>query len=293
MVRHQVLVLAFGGSNPSALANKEFFSISTGMYFLCSISLRQSLFVLTDWSSQWPFVTPKRNPIMNHRAIMRAMGTHSRTSNQKPSMPRRIVSIILPTVDEMKYFAAFVLLITMCLLDTSLLSILGDAIVDDIRTLVFPAMAIYLVYAMLRKKKLDDTDKLWACLLYNGMVGALAVVAILGQQEIPQHSLSFDAIHYWIIRIMLFTSVLGAIVTAIIFRMDHDDTNTFVTQNFHDTQYRHIAFLIAAIVAGSCVVILSHFYDSAPVILVLGFAYSDIILGLFNTLLPRKLLTNK
>lgn len=217
------------------------------------------------------------------------MATSQKNHSKKFLAVLKITDIILPTLDEMKYFTALALLLALSMLDTSLLAALRQEISDDIRVIVLPIMAIYITYVMFTRKKLSEDLKLWACLFYYGFFALLAGAALESQGNAPKQLLSFEALNYWITCTVLIVSITRGIFTLIIFRLNDPKYNRLVTQNFHDTQYRPFAFILMAITAAACVALLDHFYDNPPTILALGFTYAGAVLTIGHSVFRRKL----
>lgn len=191
----------------------------------------------------------------------------------------KISELLFSSLTELQYVTALTVVVMLGVLDRPLVSVFVFAIRTDLRILLFPIAALYLVFVMFKKDQLSDNAKLWACLLYYGFFAALALVALHAQHYVAsKETISFEAVNYWLTKGLLVLALARGIVCMAIFRIDNSKLDSLVTQNFRNTQYHPGIFIYAAAVTAGTMVLLRHVYSDPAALAILSFTYANAVL---------------
>lgn len=187
----------------------------------------------------------------------------------------RFGDILFPSLSELQFVIATSTLISLCIVDPSVVKAFIDQVIYEPRILIFIGIALFVLRNIFRRKVMSDSDKKWACILYFGFFAFLAISALDSLDLSYSHDFSFELINHWLINIILCISILRG--AAALFLTDDGDSphNLFLTQNFRDTQYKPIALILAGLLTFFVILILRNYYTDAATLGVLTFSYTN------------------
>lgn len=195
------------------------------------------------------------------------------------SLVLRVGDVFFPSVNEVQFVIGVVIVGMMTILEPSLISKFVELLAEDLRSLIFPVVALVLAGLMISNRSLSENTKLLACAFYYGIFAALALIALGNLVPVGQNASIYTELNYWITRIFLVVTLARGILAFIILRLGYDRLSVVVTQNFHTAQYRKLTFVYTFVITVALSVIISKHYDNLATVAVLVFGYTNIFLS--------------
>lgn len=204
----------------------------------------------------------------------------------------RVGSWIFPTLSELQIGFAYSVGAGLLILHPQVAQGVWKFIVEmgttDIRgplfLLLISSILFFPLYAVLRRDKLSEYAKLSASFLYFGFFAFLALGAWDSVQLVTAEPWSLAWFNLWLIRVLLVWAIARFIITGLFIRIDDFQLNKLITQNFRDTQYRLVAFGLAATIGITSVLVLNYFYHDTVTVASLSFIYGGTAVSLLTKL---------
>jgi hypothetical protein len=187
----------------------------------------------------------------------------------------KVRDYIFPSISEINYAIFFVAVVLVVWQNPAPIL---ELIFEDIRSVIFVGMSIYLFIYMLTPRKLSHDNKMWTMFIYNALIGGVSAVALVGQLEagVAGEGLIHQA-NLFITIVVLIVSGIRFLAAGVIFRMDDGSNGKVMADRFSNHQHKLTEFAMVILLVGGIMWFLRQFYEPNEVLLLLTFAYASTI----------------